>query len=96
MKKLQLIASSALFVMATSTAMAQSAFDKAHTASFKENGIAKMDRLDRDETQIFCSSLATISGKGDPKKREAIEKANMAPATIPCAAASSYPVVPLI
>lgn len=78
MKKLQLLASSALFVVATSTAMAQSAFDKAHTASFKENGIAKMDRLDRDETQIFCSSLEAISGKGDPKKREAIEKANMA------------------
>nr|WP_255536128.1 sulfur oxidation c-type cytochrome SoxX [Polynucleobacter sp. 30F-ANTBAC] len=58
--------------------MAQSSFEKEHAASFKEKGIAKLDRLNRDETQVFCSDPAALAGKGDPKKREAIEKANMA------------------
>lgn len=78
MKKLHLLASAALCVAASTTVMADSSFEKAHAASFREKGIAKLDRLNRDETQIFCSSAEAIAGKGDPKKREAIEKANMA------------------
>ena len=78
MKKLHLLASAALCVAAASSAMAQSSFEKEHAASFKEKGIAKLDRLNRDETQVFCSDPAALAGKGDPKKREAIEKANMA------------------
>ena len=78
MKKLHLIISAALVVAASTSVMAQSKFEKAHNADFKANGQAGMDRLDRDDTQKFCSDPAVLAGKGDPKKREAIEKANMA------------------
>ena len=78
MKKLNLLISAALVVV-SAAAMAQSKFEKDHAASFKANGIAGMDRLDRDETQKFCSDPATLGGKGDAKKREAIEKANNTP-----------------
>ncbi|MEY2706267.1 MAG: hypothetical protein RI905_16, partial [Pseudomonadota bacterium] len=77
MKKLHLLVSAVLVVAATST-VAQSKFEKDHAASFNAKGIAGMDRLDRDDTQKFCSDPVTLSGKGDAKKREAIEKANMA------------------
>lgn len=78
MKKLHLLASATVVIITSTSLMAQSSFEKAHNASFKENGIAKLDRLERDDTQKFCSEPAALSGKGDPKKREAIEKANMA------------------
>jgi sulfur-oxidizing protein SoxX len=44
-------------------------------ASFKERGIAKLDRLDQDETQALCSQF----GAGAPPKDVAakIEKANL-------------------
>lgn len=82
MKKINLLVSAALVIASTSV-MAQSKFEKDHAASFKANGIAGMDRLDRDETQKFCSDPATLGGKGDAKKREAIEKANMATIKLP-------------
>jgi len=45
-------------------------------ASFKENGQAKLDRLDQDETQRACSALA---GKPPSKElAETLEKANLA------------------
>ena len=78
MKKIHLLTSATVAMIASTSLMAQSAFEKAHNASFKENGIAKMDRLERDDTQKFCSEPAALAGKDDPKKREAIEKANMA------------------
>jgi sulfur-oxidizing protein SoxX len=78
MKKIHLLTSATVAMIASTSLMAQSAFEKAHNASFKENGIAKMDRLERDDTQKFCSEPAALAGKGDPKQREAIEKANMA------------------
>ncbi len=78
MKKIHLLTSATVAMIASTSLMAQSAFEKAHNASFKENGIAKLDRLERDDTQKFCSEPAALAGKGDPKKREAIEKANMA------------------
>jgi L-cysteine S-thiosulfotransferase len=44
--------------------------------SFKERGIAKLDRLNQDETQALCSQYAT---KAPPKEvAEKIEKANLA------------------
>ncbi|MDH5288098.1 MAG: sulfur oxidation c-type cytochrome SoxX [Betaproteobacteria bacterium] len=44
--------------------------------SFKERGIAKLDRLDQDETQSVCSQYSTAA---PPKEvAERIEKANMA------------------
>ncbi|MEO0047459.1 MAG: hypothetical protein RLZZ410_418 [Pseudomonadota bacterium] len=78
MKKINLLASATIAMIASTSLMAQTAFEKAHNANFKENGIAKLDRLERDDTQKFCSEPAALAGKGDPKKREAIEKANMA------------------
>ena len=78
MKKLHLILSAALVVATSTTVMAQSKFEKDHAASFKANGQAGMDRLERDDAQKFCSDPAALAGKGDPKKRAAIEKANMA------------------
>ena len=72
MKKINLLVSAAL-VIASASVMAQSKFEKDHAASFRANGIAGMDRLDRDETQKFCSDPVTLGGKGDAKKREAIE-----------------------
>jgi sulfur-oxidizing protein SoxX len=46
------------------------------TASFKEQGQAKLDRLVQDDTQKTCSAYA---GKGPPKDVvERIEKANLA------------------
>jgi sulfur-oxidizing protein SoxX len=45
-------------------------------ASFKEHGIAKLDRLDQDETQALCSRYA---GGAVPKEVAArIEQANLA------------------
>jgi L-cysteine S-thiosulfotransferase len=45
-------------------------------ASFKERGIAKLERLNQDETQVLCSQYTTTS---PPKAiAERIEKANMA------------------
>ncbi len=78
MKKLNLMISAALVLAASTSVMAQSKFEKDHAASFSAKGQAGLDRLDRDETQKFCSDPAALQGKGDPKKREAIEKANMA------------------
>ena len=77
MKKIKLLVS-AVIVLSTTSVIAQGKFEKDHAASFKANGIASMDRLDRDDTQKFCSEPMALSGKGDAKKREAIEKANMA------------------
>ena len=46
-------------------------------ASFKERGIAKLDRLNQDETQALCSQYATMPAP--PKEiAEKIEKANLA------------------
>lgn len=64
-------------------AQAQSQFEKDHRASFRANGIAGMDRLDQDDAQKFCSNPLTLAGKGDPKVREAIEKANLATVKAP-------------
>ena len=45
-------------------------------ASFKERGIAKLDRLDQDETQALCSKFATSAPPKDVAER--IEKVNLA------------------
>ncbi len=67
MKKLHLMISAAVIVAASTSVMAQSKFEKDHAASFKANGQAGLDRLDRDDTQKFCSEPAALLGKGDPK-----------------------------
>ena len=64
-------------------AVAQSKFEKMHSESFKPNGIASMDRLDRDDTQKFCSDPVNLAGKGDAKQRERIEKINLATIQFP-------------
>jgi L-cysteine S-thiosulfotransferase len=45
-------------------------------ASFKERGIAKLDRLDQDETQALCSKFGTNAPPKDVAER--IEKVNLA------------------
>jgi len=45
-------------------------------ASFSERGIAKLDRLNQDETQALCTQYA--SGKVPKDVADRIEKANMA------------------
>lgn len=45
-------------------------------SSFRERGIAKLDRLDQDETQLLCSQYTTVAPPKDIAER--IEKANMA------------------
>jgi sulfur-oxidizing protein SoxX len=67
-----------LFGCATAPTDAEVAARAAATmkASFKEQGQAKMDRLDQDDTQTTCSRYA---GKAPPKDvAERIEKANLA------------------
>jgi sulfur-oxidizing protein SoxX len=44
--------------------------------SFKERGIAKLDRLDQDETQALCSQFGAAAPPKDVAAR--IEKANLA------------------
>jgi L-cysteine S-thiosulfotransferase len=77
MKKINLIISVAL-LCASSWGFAQSQFEKAHKESFQAKGIATLDRLAQDDAQKFCSDPVNLSGKGNAKQREAIEKANLA------------------
>jgi sulfur-oxidizing protein SoxX len=60
------------------SALADAKFDKMMKDSFQANGIATLDRLNQDAAQKYCSDPATLAGKGDPKRAEAIQKANMA------------------
>ncbi|HYG85387.1 MAG TPA: sulfur oxidation c-type cytochrome SoxX [Azospirillum sp.] len=54
------------------------AFAQMLKASFKDKGIAKLDRLNQDETQAFCSDPGTASGPASAARREKIEAANLA------------------
>ncbi|HVF65773.1 MAG TPA: sulfur oxidation c-type cytochrome SoxX [Casimicrobiaceae bacterium] len=45
-------------------------------ASFKERGIAKLDRLDQDETQALCSQYTLVAPPKDIAEK--IEKVNLA------------------
>lgn len=83
MKKIYIIISAVALALSSSLVLAQSKFEKMHLESFKANGIATIDRLDQDETQKFCSDPVNLAGKGDSKKREAIEKANLATIKLP-------------
>lgn len=83
MKKTTYALSGLALVLAMSGVQAQSKFEKAHYNSFQANGIATMDRLNQDDAQKFCSDPAVLAGKGDAKKREAIEKANLAAVKLP-------------
>lgn len=54
------------------------AFQAMLKSGFREKGIAKLDRLNQDATQAFCSDPIHADGKGAAKERAAIEAANMA------------------
>ena len=60
------------------SALADAKFDKMMKDSFQSKGIASVDRLNQDDAQKYCSDPATLAGKGDPKRAEVIQKANMA------------------
>jgi len=73
-----LITAVTLLALPMGSALADAKFDKMMKNSFQANGIATLDRLNQDAAQKYCSDPATLAGKGDPKRAEAIQKANMA------------------
>lgn len=73
-----LITAVTLLALPVGSALADAKFDKMMKDSFQANGIATLDRLNQDAAQKYCSDPATLAGKGDPKRAEAIQKANMA------------------
>jgi len=73
-----LITAVTLLALPMGSALADAKFDKMMKDSFQANGIATLDRLNQDAAQKYCSDPATLAGKGDPKRAEAIQKANMA------------------
>ena len=73
-----LITAVTLLALPIGSAFADAKFDKMMKDSFQANGIATLDRLNQDAAQKYCSDPATLAGKGDPKRAEAIQKANMA------------------
>lgn len=72
-----LITAVTLLALPMGSALADAKFDKMMKDSFQANGIATLDRLNQDAAQKYCSDPATLAGKGDPKRAEAIQKANM-------------------
>lgn len=48
------------------------------TSGFRDKGIAKLARLDQDETQAFCSDPVGANSKEGAGRRAAIEAANQA------------------
>lgn len=78
MRNKYLITAVALLSLPTGSALADAKFDKMMKDSFQANGIATLDRLNQDAAQKYCSDPLTLAGKGDPKRAEAIQKANMA------------------
>lgn len=54
------------------------AFKAMVKSSFREKGIAKLDRLNQDATQAFCSDPKHADDKDSAKMREKIEAENMA------------------
>ena len=73
-----LITAVTLLALPMGSALADAKFDKMMKDSFQANGIATLDRLNQDAAQKYCSDAASLAGRGDPKRAEAIQKANMA------------------
>ena len=73
-----LIAATAFIVLPIGPVLADAKFDKMMKDSFQSVGIASVDRLKQDAAQKYCSDPAVLAGKGDPKKADAIQNANMA------------------
>ena len=73
-----LITAVSLLVLPMGSALADAKFDKMMKDSFQSKGVASVDRLNQDDAQKYCSDPATLAGKGDPKRAEVIQKANMA------------------
>ena len=77
MKKTILI-SAALLAIPFAGAQAQSTYDKMMKTGFEAKGQAKLDRLDQDATQKFCSDAKNLTDEKTGAKRAEIEKINMA------------------
>lgn len=73
-----LITAASLLILPFGSVVADAKFDKMMSDSFQSKGIASVDRLKQDAAQAYCSDPATLAGKGDPKKADVIQKANMA------------------
>lgn len=54
------------------------AFSRMLAASFKDKGVATIDRLTQDETQAFCSNPEVAASPAAAAQRQRIEAANMA------------------
>lgn len=54
------------------------AFFRMLASSFKDKGVAKIDRLTQDETQAFCSNPVLAASPAAAAQRQRIEAANMA------------------
>ncbi|WP_029010300.1 sulfur oxidation c-type cytochrome SoxX [Azospirillum halopraeferens] len=54
------------------------AFAQMLKTSFKGRGVATLDRLNQDETQVFCSDPETVYAPESAARREEIEKVNLA------------------
>ncbi|MBJ7379169.1 MAG: sulfur oxidation c-type cytochrome SoxX [Polynucleobacter sp.] len=78
MKKIVSISLATLALSFAHFTHAQNSFEKMIDGGFQSKGIASADRLKQDAAQKFCSDPNVLAGKGDPKKREAIQKENMA------------------
>ncbi len=57
---------------------ADAAFQAMLKSGFREKGMVKLDRLQQDATQAFCSDPKVAESKDMAKKRAEIEAANMA------------------
>jgi sulfur-oxidizing protein SoxX len=55
----------------------QARFDAMMKTSFQAKGIAKLDRLNQDETQAFCSDPQVAAAKESAPMRARIEKMNL-------------------
>lgn len=53
-------------------------FNKMMADSFRAEGIARLDRIQQDETQKFCSDPVFANSKQGEKLRDKIQKINMA------------------
>ena len=91
MKAILYAAAVALFV--SGSALAQSptwgpgasdaAFADMLRTSFRDRNAVKVDRLQQDETQAFCSDPIAAAAPANAKRAEAIEQANLATVKFP-------------
>lgn len=82
LKKIGLCLSTTLLMLAAGQASFAQQVDPAVQAmmerSFREQGIAKLDRIKQDDFQILCSNEKFRASAEDQKKAEALQKAALA------------------